>query len=160
MSNLTDTYIHPEVRAFVAMLCEGFNIPSSDTKLLAFADKLGNPHLPALKGTYNIFTDGRASTKKMPTIAEVMEVYKNEVKRMTMYSEQKLINDYPKEVNYNKSKQMFHELTETIKSGIKPIKSIIDRESTGWQDGFKFTITRDKEGKDFIYYHDHPNNIK
>ena len=38
MSNLTNTNIHPEVRVFVAMLCEGFNIPSSETKVIAFAD--------------------------------------------------------------------------------------------------------------------------
>ena len=83
MSNLTNTNIHPEVRAFVAMLCEGFNIPSSDTKLLAFAEKIKHPHIPALKETYNIFTDGRGSTNKMPTIAEVMEVYKNVERRYT-----------------------------------------------------------------------------
>ena len=160
MSNLTNTNIHPEVRAFVAMLCEGFNIPSSDTKLLAFADKLGNPHIPALKGTYNIFTEGRASTKKMPTIAEVMEVYKNEVKRMTLYSEQKLIHDYPSEINHNKSKEMFHKLVEAIKNGTRPIKNIIERESTGWQDGFKFTITRDNQGRDSVYFHNHPQNVK
>ena len=158
MSNLTNTNVHPEVRAFVAMLCEGFNIPSSDTKLLAFADKLGNPHIPALKGTYNIFTDGRASTKKMPPIAEVMEVYKGEVKRMTLDYERKLIHDYPSEINHSKSREMFHKLTDAVKSGTKPIKNIIQRESIGWQDGFKFTITRDNQGRDSVYYHNHPRN--
>jgi len=83
MSNLTEVNIHAQVRVFVTMLCEGFNVPSSETKIQAFADKLQHPHVPALKETYNIFTDGRASTNKMPTIAEVMEVYRNVEKRYT-----------------------------------------------------------------------------
>ena len=68
MTNLTEVAIHPQVRMFVAMLCEGFNVPSSETKIQAFANKLKHPHVPALKETYEIFTDGRASTTKMPTI--------------------------------------------------------------------------------------------
>lgn len=76
MTNLTEVTIHPQVRMFVAMLCEGFNVPSSETKIQAFANKLKHPHVPALLETYEIFTDGRASTTKMPTIAEVMEVYR------------------------------------------------------------------------------------
>ncbi len=79
---------------------------------------------------------------------------------MTLQSEQKLINDYPKEINYNKSKEMFHKLVEAIKNGTRPIKNVIKKESTGWQDGFKFTITRDDSGRDSVYYHDHPNNIE
>ena len=30
--------VHPQVRAIVALLCEGFNVPSSDTRIKAFAD--------------------------------------------------------------------------------------------------------------------------
>lgn len=160
MSNLTETNVHPEVRVFVAMLCEGFNIPSSDTKLIAFADKLGNPHIPALKRTYNIFTDGKASTKKMPTIAEVMEVYKNEVKRMTLDYERKLIHENPSEINHDKSKEMFHKLKDAVKNGTESIKNVIGNESIGWQDGFKFSITRDDQGRDTVYFHNHPQNEK
>ena len=49
--------IHPQVRAIVALLCEGFNVPSSETKILAFSDKLKNPHIPALKGDLSIKED-------------------------------------------------------------------------------------------------------
>jgi len=158
MSNLTNTNIHPEVRAFVAMLCEGFNIPSSDTKLLAFADKLGNPHTSALRDTYNIFTDGRGQTNKMPTIAEVMEVYKSVVKRMTMESEQKLLDNHPKEIDYENSKKMFHKLSQMVRNGIPHVKHPIDNDTIDWQHGYKFTLSRDNNGQDWVIYHNHPRN--
>ena len=31
---------------------------------------------------------------------------------------------------------------------------------TGWEDGLKFTISRDENGKDYVYYHNHPINDK
>ncbi len=158
MSNLTNTNIHPEVRAFVAMLCEGFNIPSSDTKLLAFAEKIKHPHIPALKETYNIFTDGRGATNKMPTIAEVMEIYKNVEKRYTREEVQKITQENITEIDYEKSKVMFSQLKETVIKGGKPIKNIIDRPVTAWQKGYQFTINRDDNGQDWVHYHNHPRN--
>ena len=157
--SLTDN-IHPQVRIFVTMLCEGFNIPNSETKMKAFADKLKNPHIPALKETYNIFTDGRSFTKKMPTIAEVMEVYRIAEKRFTLTAEQKLLENIPKEIDYDKSKIMFHKLIEMVKGNTTPIKSIIDRETVSWQDGYKFSLNRDEKGQDWVHYHNHPINNK
>jgi len=158
MSNLTDTNIHPQVRAFVAMLCEGFNVPSSDTKVQAFADKLKHPHIPALTETYNIFTDGRASTTKMPTIAEVMAVYRGVEKRYTNEEVQKITHENIQEVDYEKSKAMFSQLKETVIKGGKPINSIIDKPVTDWQNGYQFTINRDESGRDYVHYHNHPRN--
>ena len=158
MSNLTEVNIHAQVRVFVTMLCEGFNVPSSETKIQAFADKLKHPHVPALRETYNIFTDGRASTTKMPTIAEVMEVYRNVEKRYTKEEVDKITNENIKEVDFKKSKEMFSQLKETVIKGGKPTNSIIDRPVTDWQNGYKFTINRDEEGKDHVYYHNHPRN--
>jgi len=158
MSNLTEINVHAQVRAFVTMLCEGFNVPSSETKIQAFADKLKHPHVPALTETYNIFTDGRASTNKMPTIAEVMEVYRGVEKRYTNEEVQKITHENIKEVDFEKSKAMFSQLKETIIKGEKPNISLIDRPVTDWQNGYKFTINRDEEGKDHVYYHNHPRN--
>ncbi len=158
MSNLTEPNVHPQVRVFVTMLCEGFNVPSSETKINAFADKLKYPHIPALKETYNIFTDGRASTTKMPTIAEVMEVYKGAEKRYTKEQVQKITLENNQEINYKKSKVMFSQLKETVIKGGKPITGIIDRPVEDWQNGYKFTINRDENGKDHVYYHNHPRN--
>jgi|TARA_Y100000296_G_scaffold46377_1_gene53208 DNA repair protein RadC len=158
MSNLTDGNIHPQVRVFVTMLCEGFNVPSSDTKIQAFADKLKHPHVPALKETYNVFTDGRASTNKMPTIAEVMEVYKGIEKRHTNEEVQKITHENIQEIDHEKSKQMFSQLKEAIIKGGKPITGTIDRPVEDWQDGYKYTMIRDENGKDIVYYHNHPRN--
>ena len=158
MSNLTEPNVHPQVRVFVTMLCEGFNVPSSETKINAFADKLKHPHIPALKETYNIFTDGRASTTKMPTIAEVMEVYKGVEKRYTKDQVQKITHENNQEIDYEKSKVMFSKLKETVIKGGKPTTGIIDRPVEDWQNGYKFTINRDENGKDHVYYHNHPRN--
>ena len=158
MSNLTEPNVHPQVRVFVTMLCEGFNVPSSETKINAFADKLKHPHIPALKETYNIFTDGRASTTKMPTIAEVMEVYRGVEKRMTREEVNKITHENNQEIDYEKSKAMFSQLKETILKGEKPNISLIDRPVTDWQKGYQFTVTRDENGQDWVYYHNHPKN--
>ena len=158
MSNLTEVNIHAQVRVFVTMLCEGFNVPSSETKIQAFADKLKHPHVPALRETYNIFTDGRASTNKMPTIAEVMEVYRNVEKRYTKEEVDKITHENNQEIDYEKSKAMFSQLKETILKGEKPNISLIDRPVTDWQKGYQFTVTRDKDGQDWVYYHNHPKN--
>ena len=154
-----DNNVHPQVRIFVTMLCEGFNIPNSETKIKAFGDKLKSPHIPALRETYNMFTDGRASTTKMPTIAEVMDVYKTVEKRMTRTAEQKLLENMPKEVNYEKSKEMFSKLTTHIKEGNEfEYTGITDMPVSGYQSGFKFTLTRDDKGQDWVNYHNHPLN--
>ena len=160
MPNLTKINVHPQIRGFVTMLCEGFNVPSSETKVQAFAEKLKHPHIPALKETYNIFTEGRASTNKMPTIAEVMEVYKNVERRYTKQEVQQITFDSTNEIDIEKSKTMFNQLKQMVLKGGKPIMHIIDRPVTDFQNGYKFTITRDGNGKDWVKYHNHPINDK
>ena len=158
MTNLTEVTIHPQVRMFVAMLCEGFNVPSSETKIQAFANKLKHPHVPALLETYEIFTDGRASTTKMPTIAEVMEVYRGVEKRLTKVQEEKLIQDKPREINYSESKRMFSQITQKIKKGEKATTNLNSMPVTDWQSGYQFTLSRDENGQDWVYFHGHPVN--
>jgi len=158
MSQSIEDTIHPQVKIFVTMLCEGFNVPNSVTKMQAFDEKLKHPHTPALRETYNIFTDGRASTNKMPTIAEVMEVYKNVVKRLTITSEQALLESQPKYIDHNKSKEMFNTLAQLVNEADPVIPHLIDRNTIDWQNGYKFTLTRNEKGQDFVYYHNHPNN--
>ena len=158
MTNLTEVTIHPQVRMFVAMLCEGFNVPSSETKIQAFANKLKHPHVPALLETYEIFTDGRASTTKMPTIAEVMEVYRGVEKRLTKVQEQKIIQDKPRHTDYTQTKKIFTELTQRIKKGEKATTNLNDMPVTDWQSGYQYTLNRDENGRDWVYFHNHPVN--
>ena len=158
MTNLTEVAIHPQVRMFVAMLCEGFNVPSSETKIQAFANKLKHPHVPALRETYEIFTDGRASTTKMPTIAEVMEVYRSVEKRLTKVQEQKIIQENTREIDYSQSKKMFSQITQNIKKGEKATTNLNSMPVTDWLSGYQFTLTRDEKGQDWVYFHNHPAN--
>ena len=53
---------------------------------------------------------------------------------------------------------MFSELKETVIKGGKQIISLIDRPVTAWQKGYKFTMTRDENGQDWVHYHNHPRN--
>ena len=131
MSNLTNINIHPQIRVFVTMLCEGFNIPSSETKIRAFAEKLKHPHVPALTETYNIFTDGRGQSNKMPTIAEVMEVYKSVERRLTKHEVQKITIETSHDIDYEKSKKMFSLLKQTVSKGDRPITNLVDRPVNG-----------------------------
>tara|TARA_R100000656_G_C3897449_1_gene117971 strand:+ start:156 stop:638 length:483 start_codon:yes stop_codon:yes gene_type:complete len=158
MTNLTEVNIHPQVRMFVAMLCEGFNVPSSETKIQAFANKLKHPHVPALRETYEIFTDGRASTTKMPTIAEVMEVYRSVEKRLTKVQEQKIIQENPKDIDYSESQRMFSKLTNMVKKGEGKVTNLSDLPVTDWLSGYQFTLSRDEKGQDWVYFHNHPAN--
>ena len=158
MSQSIEDNIHPQVKIFVTMLCEGFNVPNSVTKMQAFAEKLNHPHTPALRETYNKFTDGNASTNKMPTIAEVMEVYKGIVKRLTMTSEQTLLESQPKHIDHNKSKEMFNTLAQLVNEADPVIPHLIDRNTVDWQNGYKFTISRNDKGQDFVHYHNHSIN--
>ena len=160
MPNLTKINVHPQIRGFVTMLCEGFNVPSSETKIQAFAEKLKHPHIPALKETYNIFTDGRGSTNRMPTIAEVMEIYKNVERRLTKQEVQQITFDSTNEINLEQNRDMFNKLKQTIITGGKPTMNIIDKPVTDFQNGCKFTITRDDSGQDWVKYHNHPINDK
>ena len=152
--------IHPQVRAIVALLCEGYNVPSSETKIKAFADKLKHPHVPALKETYEMFTDGRTNSIKMPTIAEFMQVYKEVKIRHENRRNQKLIEHNNHTIDYSKSKIMFSKLIKLVKEGGYRNRSICDMDVTGWEDGLKFTLSRDEDGKDYVYYHNHPINDK
>ena len=158
MTNLTEVAIHPQVRMFVAMLCEGFNVPSSETKIQAFANKLKHPHVPALRETYEIFTDGRASTTKMPTIAEVMEVYRSVEKRLTKVQEQKIIQENTREIDYSQSKKMFSQITQNIKKGEKSTTNLNSMPVTDWLSGYQFTLSRDEKRQDWVYFHNHPAN--
>ena len=155
--------VHPQVRAIVALLCEGFNVPSSDTKIKAFADKLQHPNVDALKETYDIFTDGRGVSDKMPTIAEFMRVYREVKSRHENKSNQILIEDRNNRVNYSKNKQMFNKLITMVEKGHKVEKSfsLCDREHTGVNEhGYKYSLTTDDMGRSYIYYYNHPVNLE
>ena len=153
--------IHPQVRAIVALLCEGFNVPSSETKIRAFADKLKHPHVEALKEAYDIFTDGRGSSDKMPTIAEFMRVYKDIKNRHENRSNRIYIEDRNVRVNHDRNKQMYNKLIAMVQKGGKRDTNLCQMDHTGCTEhGIQYTITTDKLGREYVHFHNHPINSK
>ena len=102
-----ETNIHPQVRRLVVQLCEAYNIPLTEVKLKVWQDKLKIPNSTVLKETYDIITDGRGSSLKMPSVAEFMQIYKE---RDRLYTRKRIetsqqISDQKRD--YSKSKKMF-----------------------------------------------------
>ena len=145
---MSTSNVHPQVRAIVALLCEGFNVPSSETKIRAFADKLKHPHVEALKEAYDIFTDGRGSSDKMPTIAEFIRVYKEIKNRHENRSNRIVIEDNNVKVNYNRNKQMFNKLITMVQKGGRRDTNLCKMDHTGYTEhGIQYTITTDDLGR-------------
>ena len=145
--------IHPQVRRLVVQLCEAFNIPLTEVKLKVWQEKLRIPNSQVLKETYDIITDGRGASLKMPSIAEFMQIYKE---RERLFNKKK--NDENRSIedgnrDYAHSKKMFSEIKSNILAGRKVITGICDMPVHGTQDGKKFTLTRDSDGKDYIQFH-------
>ncbi len=156
---MSTSNVHPQVRAIVALLCEGFNVPSSETKIRAFADKLKHPHVEALKEAYDIFTDGRGSSDKMPTIAEFIRVYKEIKNRHENRSNRIVIEDNNVKVNYNRNKQMFNKLITMVQKGGRRDTNLCKMDHTGYTEhGIQYTITTDDLGREWVYFHNHPIN--
>ena len=156
---MSTSNVHPQVRAIVALLCEGFNVPSSETKIKAFADKLKHPHIEALKEAYDIFTDGRASSDKVPTIAEFMRVYKEIKNRHENRSNRIVIEDRNVRVNFNRNKQMFNKLITMVQKGGRRDTNLCNMDHTGCTEhGIQYTITTDDLGREWVYFHNHPIN--
>ena len=156
---MSTSNVHPQVRAIVALLCEGFNVPSSETKIRAFADKLKHPHVEALKEAYDIFTDGRASSDKMPTIAEFMRVYKDIKNRHENRSNRIYIEDRNVRVNHDRNKQMFNKLITMVQKGGRRDTNLCKMDHTGYTEhGIQYTITTDKLGMEYVHFHNHPIN--
>ena len=156
---MSTSNVHPQVRAIVALLCEGFNVPPSETKIRAFADKLKHPHVEALKEAYDIFTDGRGSSDKMPTIAEFIRVYKEIKNRHENRSNRIVIEDNNVKVNYNRNKQMFNKLITMVQKGGRRDTNLCKMDHTGYTEhGIQYTITTDDLGREWVYFHNHPIN--
>ena len=91
----------------VVQLCEAYNIPLTEVKLKVWQDKLKIPNSTVLKETYDIITDGRGSSLKMPSVAEFMQIYKERDRlytRKRMETSQQILDQNR---DYSKSKKMF-----------------------------------------------------
>ena len=148
-----ETNIHPQVRRLVVQLCEAYNIPLTEVKLKVWQDKLKIPNSTVLKETYDIITDGRGSSLKMPSVAEFMQIYKERDRlytRKRMETSQQILDQNR---DYSKSKKMFSEISELVKKG-KPVNhGVCDNSVDGVHAGRKFTLSRGDDGKDYVQFH-------
>ena len=148
-----ETNIHPQVRKLVVQLCEAYNIPLTEVKLKVWQDKLKIPNSTVLKEAYDIITDGRGSSLKMPSIAEFMAIYKE---RERIYTKKRIETSQQlahKDIDYSKSKKMFEDLRNFISEGKTINKGVCGMPVDGVQDGRKFTLTRGDDGKDYVQFH-------
>ena len=151
--------IHPQVRMLVAQLCEAFNIPMQESKLMIWQQKLGIPNTQLLKEAYEQITDGKGVTLKMPTIAEFMHIYKEKESNFFKRQSANLEHQYGKQ-NYTKvAKVMVPKLVNAIMQGTKTDGHLIKAPHDGVQDGQRFRLTRDARGRDYCYFHDYAKNI-
>ena len=151
--------IHPQVRMLMAQLCEAFNIPMQESKLMIWQQKLGIPNTQLLKEAYEQITDGKGVTLKMPTIAEFMQIYKEKESNFFKRQSANLEHQYGKQ-NYTRvSKEMVPKLVNAIMQGEQKTNHLIKAPHEGVQDGRRFRLTRDAHGRDFCYFYDYAKNL-
>ena len=162
-NDISEFKIHPQIRMLVAQLCEAFNIPMQESKLLIWQQKLGIPNTELLKQAYEQITDGKGVTLKMPTIAEFMQIYKekesNFFKKQSLNLEQQYGNGKGKKKDTELAKHYIPILLNLMNEGKRAVGNLCDKPHDGIQDGRTFRLTRDVHGKDWCYYHDYSKNI-
>ena len=151
--------IHPQTRNMLTRLCEAFNIPITTVKLQVWQEKLKIPDPDTLRETYEFITDGKSNTlNKMPTVAEFMSIYKEKLSRKEKEINQE--NRIEPRIDYDKAREMFGHLSESIKTNQVINRGLCTVPVTDWENGQQFTITRDDNGKDNVFWHNHPKNEK
>ena len=141
-------------------LCEAFNIPITTVKLRVWQEKLKIPDPELLRETYEFITDGKSNTlNKMPTIAEFMSIYKSKQSRKEQERKEDENKIHPI-IDHNQAKEMFANINKAMRTRQVIRRGLCALPVTDWENGQKFTITRDENDKDYVLWHDHPKNEK
>lgn len=128
--------------------------------MIVWQEKLQSPNNDVLIETYNLLTDGRGESNKMPTIAEFMSVYKEREQAFIRDQDIKISREFPSrksDKEYNK--QRVREIIDVLEGGEKVYTHLCDLPHEGVQNDIKFRMTRDAHGRDHCYYYNHPRNI-
>jgi len=128
--------------------------------MIVWQEKLQSPNNDVLIETYNILTDGKGQSHKMPTIAEFMSVYKEREQAFIRNQDLSISKEFHNKVSdkeYNK--QRVKELMNVLKGTEKVYTHLCDLPHEGVQNDIKFRLTRNIHGQDFCYYYNHPRNI-
>jgi len=143
----------------VAQLCEAFNTPMTDSKLIVWQEKLQIPNTQLLKEAYEQITDGKGVTLKMPSIAEFMQIYKEKENNYFKKQATNLEHQYGKKKDNQIAKLMVPRLLKAIKEGRRIPGNLCDKPHEGTLDGRTFRLTRDAHGRDYCYFHEYSKNI-
>ena len=129
------------------------------TKMIVWQEKLQSPNNDVLIETYNILTDGKGQSHKMPTIAEFMSVYKEREKAFIRNQDLSIANEFPHTVSDKEySKVKVKEIINMLKGGRKVYTHFNDQPHEFDTPQLKGRLTRDAHGRDHCYYYDHPRN--
>lgn len=143
----------------VAQLCEAFNTPMTDSKLVVWQEKLQIPNTQLLKEAYEQITDGRGVTLRMPSIAEFMQIYKEKESNFFKRQASDLEGQYGKKKDTQIAKVMVPKLLKLMHEGKRVVGNLCDKPHDGIQDDRTFRLTRDVHGKDHCYFHEYSKNI-
>jgi len=129
------------------------------SKMKVWQDKLQSPNNDVLIETYNILTDGKGHSNKMPTIAEFMSVYKERERAFIRNHDLSITNEFPHTVSDKEySKKRVKEILDMLKGGKKVYTHLNDQPHEFDTPQLKGRITRDARGRDHCFYYDHPLN--
>ena len=130
--------------------------------MIVWQEKLQSPNNDVLIETYNILTDGKGQSHKMPTIAEFMSVYKERERAFIRNQELSIANEFPHTISDKEySKVRVKELIDLLKgkSHRRPVTHLCDQPHEFDSPHLKGRLTRDAHGRDHCYYYNHPRNI-
>ncbi len=129
------------------------------SKMKVWQDKLQSPNNDVLIETYNILTDGKGHSNKMPTIAEFMSVYRERERAFIRNQDLSISNEFPHTVSDKEySKSRVKEILDMLKGGKKVYTHLNDQPHEFDTPQLKGRLTRDAHGRDHCYYYDHPRN--
>ena len=129
--------------------------------MTVWQEKLQSPNNDVLIETYNILTDGKGHSHKMPTIAEFMSIYKEREKAFIRNQDISITNEFPHTVSDKEySKVRVREIIDLLKgkSQGKITTNLCDQPHEFDTPILKGRITRDARGRDYCFYYEHPLN--
>mgnify|MGYP001300415004 CR=1 FL=1 len=120
--------------------------------MIVWQEKLKIPNPVLIKETYELITDGKGDSLKMPSIAEFLKVYKERERLLVQKLAEKKEIAYSQKRDFTKSKEMFSTLVNAIDEKQEFSTNLCGNSVKGIENGREFTLTRDNLGRDYVTY--------
>ena len=88
-----------------------------------------------------------------------MSIYKSKQSRKEQERKEEENKIHPI-IDHNQAKEMFANINKAMRTRQVIRRGLCALPVTDWENGQKFTITRDENDKDYVLWHDHPKNEK